>query len=452
MKKCKYCDFENEDILKVCASCGKELDEKIELQEESVLPKEKIQNEQEKKKAKGKGILKYAGIAVAVLLVVTVATKFLIFNATPTEKLFAGIKKVTNNKDIHQKINLSFEVMNTDTMADILNDIGIELLVAGDKTGTKGSVQANILLSEESLLQGILAVDGQSIYFDLIDLYEKYFYMDSEELASGEIVGRDVNTNILTNREYIKEFKLKGVDEKKYHKAFEEAIGENIKKADGKINLRLNLNTVVKIIDELVKVAENDEKLKESIFVEGKKLLEKIKEDEAIVAESEKEQIDMLLNEFFKDQETFNKMFDEGITNIKQQLEVAKQQVVLYGGMVTVEANFDIDMFNNIKTADYKLTVPGVAIKASVDNTVKVDMKKYNKEDGVNLIELQQSEEAYTILQEILNNFSTKITSNDKLIKYIEENEILENYFYGVESIDELLNNFVESIMFKGVY
>ncbi|WBW97825.1 hypothetical protein [Oceanirhabdus sp. W0125-5] len=394
---------------------------------------------------------KYIGVAVVVLLALIVGAKFLIFNATPTEKLFSGMKKAANKKNMNHKINLSFEVMNTDSMTDILNDINIELLVAQDKTGTKTSLHGNILLSDEALLQGVLATDGQLMYFELIDLYEKFFYIDSEEILK-DIAGKNINGNILTNKEYLREFKLKGVDQKKYEKAFEDALGDNIKKVDGKINLRLNLNTLVKVIDELVKVAENDKKLKEALYVEGKQLLEKIKEDETIVAENEKYQIDMMLNEFFKDKETFTIMFDEGIANLKQQLELAKEQVKLYGGMVTVEADFDIDMFNNIKKVDFEVTVPGFALNASIDNTVKVDLKEYNKEDGVNFIELQDSEEAYTILQEVMNNLSTKITSNDRLIKYLEENEILEKYFYGVESVDQLLNMFVEMIMFNGVH
>jgi len=449
MKKCKYCNFENEDTSKVCASCSKELDGKKELQEESVLSQDKIQNinEPEQKNTKGKKSLKYIGIAVLALIVLMVGAKLLIFKATPTEKLFAGMKKVTTKKDIQQKINLSFELMKTDTMADILNDINIELLVAQDNSGTKGSVHGNILLSDESLLQGVFALDGQSIYIELIDLYEKYFYIDAEEIG-----GQQIDTNILANREYIKDFKLNGVDEKQYEKAFEEAVGDNIKKVDGKINLNIDLNTVVKVVEELVKVAENDEDLKKAIYIDVKELLEKIKEDEAIVAETEKAQIDMILNEFFKDEETFNKIFDEGMVNLKQQLEVIKQQVAFIGRTLTLEAEFDIDMFDNIKTIDFEVALPGVAINAFIDNTVKVDLKEYNKEEGINLIELEESEEAYTILQEVLNNFSTNIASNDKLIKYIEENEILEKYFYGVESVDELLNMFVEMIMFNGVY
>jgi len=439
MKKCKYCNFENEDISKVCASCGKELEE--------------LKNQDEQKKEKGKTPLKYIGIAVAALLVLMVGAKFLIFNATPTEKLFAGMKKVSKKKEVHQKVNLSFEVMNTNTIADLLNDLDIEFLVyAEDKTGVKWNFQGNILLNEQSILKSVLAIDGKEVFIELVDLYEKYFYIDGEEIERQNGASQNVNTNILANREYIKDFKLEGVDWKKYEKAIEDVLGENIKKVDGKINIKVNLNTAVTIIDELIKVAEEDEELKKVIYAEVKTLLEKIKEDDAFIDQMAKEDIEMILNEYFKDEETFINILNEGMTILKQELDVVRPQLVLMGGMVTIEADYDIDMFNNIKTAEYEITVPGATIKAFIDNTVKVKMKKYNKEDAVNLIELQDSEEANKILQEVMNNFSTKITSNDKLIKYIEENEILENYFYGVGSIDELLNMFVEMIMVNSVY
>ncbi|MCM1992152.1 hypothetical protein [Oceanirhabdus seepicola] len=448
MKKCRYCDFENEDISKVCASCGKELDEKAELQGESVVTQEKNEQEQTKK---GKSPLKYIGIAVAALLVLMIGAKFLIFNATPTEKLFAGMKKDSKKKEAHQKVNISFEVMNTNTMADLLNDLDIEFLAyAENKTGVKGSFQGNILLNDESILKSVVAIDGQKVFIELVDLYEKYFYIDGEEIQRQSGASQSVNTNILANREYIKNFKLESVDWKKYEKAIEEVLGENIKKVDGKINIKFNLSTAVTIIDELIKVAEEDEELKKAIYVEVKTLLEKIKEDDEVVDQMAKEEIEMTLEEYFKDEETFIDILNEGMIIFKQELDVVRPQLALMGAMVTIEADYDIDMFNNIKTAEYEITVPGATIKASVDNTVKVKMKKYDKEEAVNIMDLQDSEEVYAILEEILNNFSTNVTSNDELIKYIEENEILDKYFYGVESVDQLFEIFVQNII--GVY
>ncbi|MBM7560869.1 hypothetical protein [Fusibacter tunisiensis] len=383
-------------------------------------------------------VLKILGLAL-LLVVFVFAGSQILFAKSAGAQVMSGFYKMaaSESQEGHMELWATTEEPSMAPIFDLF-----KLVMNYENTGMSGFSNVQIHLDDAVLLEGVMAVQEDVLYVDLLDLYGSYFYYDDGDFEA-------YMTQSYALREYMMGVSFKGIDFKAYVEAVEEALGDNLYKSDGRVYLELDEVAMLDLTEAVLQVVAADDAFVPVLHRELVGLLSLMIEDGFEFGGAGPEDWQELLSEI-EDYETFEAEFNEGVSALLSDLERERDRAVEPGfNMVMV---FDLDWLNTIEAMEMTFEVEGdLTLEMRYKNESAYDFNTYDKASGLDFEPFMSGEsDLYEVAGEVLGNFSEKVQANDKLVEAIEGTEYYQEmaYWFGFEGIDE----FFEMILSEFFY
>lgn len=443
MKICPQCNSSNRDEAKFCTKCGENLgvqsldrtdstdtkpvqdnaatDSKptdIPVSQpvvENAVPSESQPTVSSPRK-KSTGLFIVAGIAVIAIVFLLIR---LVSNASPVNKLLKGLSKLSKMNEFTAITTIDVNYDGDSEEGELLNDMIFKAEMAADTDDLLAQITLELIYDKKSVTQLAAGVNNEDVYVDLKDLYKNVLYQDIEDLLPDY---KDYLNDYKLIKKAIDEISLK-FDNKEYIKIIKDTLDDDIKGSGNKVTLTLNSKTMTRLMEKLLKEAQDDKKLMESIRKNGINLIKRILKDEKKFEKLEVDELEEVL-EIFEDKDDFEDYYDDLMSSALQSMEYTLSYSL--DSIKDLDITFVFGASGNIKEIEYSVMVDadGDDLEILFSSEIKSGAKftKFNRNKAIVIEELMNDyDELEEVAEEVTENLIKAVKKNKKLTNKIED-------------------------------
>lgn len=441
MKTCPKCNNSNRDEAKFCTTCGENLGvQPLDITQTNPIQDTPVTTDPEASatpysqpvvnnpipsvsqpsasspKKKSKGLFIVAGIAVVAVVFLLVS---FISNANPASKLIKGIAKLSKMTEVTTTTTIDINYEGDAEEGELLNDLVIKAETAADIDNLLAQVTLELIYDKKSVAQLAAGVSNEDLYVDLKDLYKEKFYQEIEDLIPDY---KDYVNDYKLIKKAIDGISLK-IDNKEYIKIIKDTLDDDIKGSGNKVTVTLNSKTMTKLFEKLLKEAQDDDKLMESLRKNGVDLIKRILKDEKKFKVLEVDELEEVL-EILEDKDEFEESYQDAISEALQSMKYSSA----YGleDIQDMEITFIFGASGNIKEIEYAIVVDADGDDLEIISSTAIksgaSFTKINKKNAIALEELMSDSDLLEeIVSDVTENLITTVKKNKKLTEKIED-------------------------------
>lgn len=440
MKTCPKCNNSNRDEAKFCTSCGENLGvqplditKTIPLQDTPVttvpassdMPSSQpvisntIPGTSESTgspKKKSKWLLIVAGIAVIAVVFLLVS---FISSANPVNKLIKGVAQLSKMSKVTTTTTIDINYDGDTEEGELVNDMTFKAETAADIDNLLAQVTLELIYDKKSVAQIAAGVNNEDLYVDLKDLYKDKFYQGIEDLLPEY---KDYVNDYKIIKKAIDGISLK-FDNKEYIKIIKDTLDDDIKGSGNKVTVTLNSKTISKLLEKLLKEAEDDKKLMEAIRKNGIDFIKKVLKEEKNFEIIEVDEFEEAL-ETFEDKDEFEELYNETIASALDSLEYGSDYALQE--IQDMEITFLFGVSGKINGMEYTINIDAAGDNLEIISATTIksgaNFTKINKKNAVVIEELiSDGDQLEEIVGEVTENLIKTVKKNKKLTERIEE-------------------------------
>lgn len=431
---CSECGTKHEDEAVFCENCGQKLEKPVLAKQEKEKKEKTFTKTFDSSKIK---YLKYVGVFLAAVVVFSVARNFMLGYNDPGVKLMHGAVEAL--QESKPEFELRVTVEEADSSKRFLE--GMTLEVGASVRKDEISAKAGIKNGKKDLAEAGISYQEGNLFIDLMDLYDDYLYMDMGPME-------DNMTGVLALKDYLQDFKVKGVKWKTYGKIFTEEMGKNIDKDGSDVVLTLDLKDMSYAFDAMLDEAEDDKDLQEGL----------------------KEAIDDMLDDMIKDDFEFNGYDKRDFEGTKKLMDGNWDN--LYNAFIQQMRNYsDLDYYQGLSDLEYtpledldlrftfsfgkltgvETTIEEDGMKLKVDLNLKdgFNAKTYKVKKAEDLADFDRKD-FEKVISKVIDQIGDNIKKDKDLVREIEKSAPMKALeWYGVEDFDDLQNYIEENLIYE---
>ncbi|MBN2221692.1 MAG: hypothetical protein JW708_05735, partial [Vallitaleaceae bacterium] len=241
-----------------------------------------------------------------------------------------------------------------------------------------------------------------------------------------------------------KKLSTKGVKWTAYSDAVNKALGRDLKKDFNTITMKIDTDTLVDVLVEIIEVAKEDDDLKEwakeNLAIIAKELEDHRRDFEIIDIDKDfiEDLKDFVEDDFEDGYDEFMDSLEDMEDEIKDELEYSMSGM---GSFTDIEVICELSALNRIKSITYEYSISDYKVMVTTEFDDGAKKEKYKLEDGLDAEDTDELEDYFSDeFMDHLEDYQKENEAFENLMKDLEKEGLTENggfldFFYEFESI-----------------